>query len=386
MDLKVNSLYRCLSPELYEPTIIKMAVNRPIRIGTVGLGYGALVHVPAILELKNIEFVGLVGKDNSKTLKHLKNLGLHSSLAVSSVEEMLAKKPDIITIALPPAQNEEVCRIILESGCSILAEKPLAHDMESAERIINNVKGIPTAVGFQFAELPVFQKLTEILNDDLLGSVSHVTVNWFMESYAQKHFLWSWKSDSRLGGGVMALFGSHLLYLAEFFFGPITKIRASFSNKSTRQFAPKALWAAEDFVHIWLEHESGTIFSANFGNACPNLHHHKWQVVGANDSLILENNSTDYMSGFKIKGLGEGSTIQWNDDQFLKSGDGRIPPLKILLQRFIDSIKSDEKETIFSPNFESAMRVQYLMETVKKSAFMGQEIQVSSEFYSNNTL
>ena len=50
------------------------------------------------------------------------------------------------------------------------------------------------------------------------------------------------------------------------------------------------------------------------------------------------------------------------------------------------NISTNIATSIFSPNFESAMRVQYLMETVKKSAFMGQEIQVSSEFYSNNTL
>jgi predicted dehydrogenase len=363
-----------------------MKINRPIRIASIGLGYGASVHVPAILELKNIEFLGLVGQDNAKTLKHIQNLGLDSSLVNSSVEEVLEKKPDIMTLALPPGQNEEVCKKILKSGCAILAEKPLAQDMDTAKRIINDAKGVPTAVGFQFVELPVFQKLSEILNEGFIGNVRHVSVNWFMESYVQKNLLWSWKSDARIGGGVMALFGSHLLYLAEYFFGPITKIRASFSNKATQKFAPNALWAAEDLVHIWLEHESGTIFSANFGNACPNVHHHKWQIVGKNDSLIIENDSTDYMRGFKIKGLGEHSSIQWNENQILQSGDGRIPPFKSLLQRFITSINSDEKETVFFPNFLSAIRVQYLMETVKKSAVEGQEVQVTSEFYSNNSL
>ena len=358
-----------------------MQIKRPIRIATIGLGYGAAVHVPAILDLENIEFVGLVGQDNTKTVQHLHNLGLDSSLAISSVDDVLAKKPDILTLALPPDKNEEVCRKAFKAGCSVFIEKPLAHNIESANRIIYASKGIPSAVGFQFAELPVFEKLSEIFIKGTLGNIRHVTVNWFMESYAQKHLLWSWKSDTRSGGGVMSLFGSHLLYLAEYFFGPVTKIRASYSNATTQQFAPEVEWAAEDLVHIWLEHASGTIFSANFGNACPNLHRHIWQIVGTNESLIIENNTSDYMTGFQIKSLGEQSSIQWHDDLPLQSGDGRIPPLRSLLQRFVDSLISDNQKTSFFPNFLSAIRVQYLMEAVKKSADTGQEVQITSKFF-----
>ena len=247
------------------------------------------------MELENFEFVGLIGRNREKTKRHLKNLKLDPSLACSSLSEALKRKPDILTVALPPDQNERIISEASQQGCAIFCEKPLAEDVKAGERILKMTEGVPTAIDFQFAELDVFQDLAQLIKSKSLGSVRHVSVVWLVESYSQRKRLWSWKSDLKKGGGVITLLGAHILYLAEYLFGEAIRIWAAFDNTSTQAFANEKVRAAEDIVNLRLEHSSGTIFSATIGNSCVGLHHHPWHVVGEIESLLLEISTCDYM-------------------------------------------------------------------------------------------
>ena len=129
-----------------------IAEKRKIRIATIGLGFGSAVHVPAILKQENAEFVCLIGRNKEKTEKHLTYLNLHPSLACVSLRDALKKKPDLLTVALPPDQNESVINEAANEGCAILCEKPLAKDLETAERLVRSTERIPTAIDFQFSE------------------------------------------------------------------------------------------------------------------------------------------------------------------------------------------------------------------------------------------
>ena len=348
--------------------------KRPTRIATIGSGFGAAVHVPAILGQENAEFVGLIGRDQAKNIRLLRDLKLAPSLSCSTLNEALKRKPDILTVALPPDQNERVICEAADAGCAILCEKPLAENVETAERLVKITEGIPTAIDFQFAELAAFQELSQLIESKKLGSIRHVSVLWLVESYAQRNRLWSWKSDKKQGGGVMNLLGAHIFYLAEYLFGPATRLCASFNNASTQAFANKPERAAEDLVHFRLEHSSGTIFSATIGNACAGLHHHQWHVVGEKESWLLENRTSDYMSGFSLSS-NEKTLVHAQKNNDGNSEDGRINPFRKILSKFINSCQQGDW-VAFQPNFKDGLRVQLLMESARLSARINKEVSI----------
>ena len=346
--------------------------NRPIRIATIGLGFGTAVHVPAILLQDNAVFVGLIGRDQEKNIRHLRDLELAPSLAYSTLNEALKRKPDILTVALPPDQNERIICEAADAGCAILCEKPLANDLETAERLLKTTEGIPTAIDYQFAELDAFQELARLIESKILGSIRHVSVVWLVESYAHRNGLWSWKCDKKQGGGVMTLLGAHILYLAEYLFGPATRLCASFNNASTKVFAKEPEIPAEDLMHFRLVHSAGTIFSATIGNACAGLHHHLWHVVGEKESCLLENRTSDYMSGFSLSS-NEKTLVQAQTNNDRNFEDGRINPFKKILSKFIDSCQKGDWVD-FQPNFTNGLRVQLLMESARESALINKEV------------
>jgi predicted dehydrogenase len=342
-----------------------------MRIATVGLGFGAAVHVPAVLALGDAEFVGLAGRSHDKAARKLEELGLDRALAAASVDELLERRPDIVTVALPPDQNEAVVVRALQAGCAVLCEKPLAIDAAAAARMAAAAGDVPTAVDFQFAELGVFKQLAQLLADQRLGALRHVSVTWLVESFAQKRRLWSWKSELSAGGGVMSLLGSHLLFLAEHLFGPVAEVSAVYSNAATQKFAPTPQSAAEDLVQLRLAHVSGVHLFATIGNACPGLHRHIWHVVGDHGSVVVDNEGSDYMKGFSLRGAGDMEGLSWTDrDQPAKLGEERLSAFLDLLARFVGHIRSRDRSR-FVPDFKAGSRVQQLMDAAARSTAAG---------------
>ncbi|EKV26049.1 oxidoreductase [Caenispirillum salinarum AK4] len=349
--------------------------GRAVRVATLGLGFGAAVHVPALAALPETEVVALGAREPARAADAAERLGLDPALAVAGIDALLARRPQVVTLAVPPDQAEAAALRALDAGCAVLCEKPLAADAAAARRMAEAAAsaGRPTAVDFQFAELPPFRRLHQALGDGIIGAPRHATVTWLMQSYAQKHGLWSWKSDATAGGGVMTLFGSHLLYLAEWLFGPATRLWAAFDNKATAAFAPAGAAAAEDTVHMRLEHAGGTVFHATFGNAAPGIHRHQWHVAGETGSLVLDNASSDYMRGFTLTGAGSAADLAWREPGAAE-GDGRLPPFRALAERFLAAVREG---TSFRPDFSDGARVQDLMEAARRSARTGEVVNIT---------
>lgn len=341
-------------------------MTRGLRVGVLGLGFGAAVHVPALSDLPDVTLVGLGGRDLVKTTTAVARLGLEAHLAVKGIDELLDRRPDAVMLAVPPDQSEQLALKAIAAGCAVLCEKPLASTAAAARHMadVATRAGVLTGVNFQFAELPAFQQLAAATKDQRIGAVRHVNVTWLVQSYAQQHGIWSWKTDAAAGGGVLALLGSHLLYLAEWLWGPAVQLWAAFDASATRAFAPTGAEPAEDMVQLRLVHASGTILTATIGNSSSGLHRHLWHIGGTTGSLILDNPTADYMKGFALAGNGSAEGIAFQDQ--VAVGDGRVAPFRSLAGRFLETVRHGGK--FLRPSFNEGARVQYLMEAARASA------------------
>jgi predicted dehydrogenase len=335
---------------------------RPLRIGVAGLGFGAAVHVPALRDLPGVEVVAIAGTDRAKAGEVAQHLGVGG--ACDSIQELLDHDLDALTLALPPAQVASAVRAAFARDIPVLCEKPLGLTIAEAIDLADRATGLIAGVDFQFAELETFLRLKQIVADGGLGRVRHVVVDWLMESWAYRHQTWSWKLDAMRGGGAIALFGSHLFFLAEWLFGPTAFMSARTSNTAHISSAPAGACLAEDLVHCRIQHRDGTVFAATFGNANPGCSLHRWVVVFDNGTVLLENPTRDYMSGFTLRVCGgplDGEVLGEGNP----NGDGRLPPFRRLASRFIECLRSGQP---MFPDFGAGVRALAMDAALRSSA------------------
>jgi len=338
-----------------------------LRVGVVGLGFGASVHAPVLKSFPDVEVVGIAGRSLHKACHTASLLSIPHGFG--SISDLLNLGLDAITLALPPDQVASAVNQSLSRRVHILCEKPLGTDYLVSSSLAHASQGLTCAVNFFFAELKPFIYLKHLVDSGSLGLVRHINVLWLTESWVQRSHQWSWKSDADVNGGVLSLFGSHLLYLSEWLLGPVVSLSSQMSTSSGISFAPPGSRPAEDHVYFRLNYGNGVFFSSTIGNANPGLSVHRWHVVFDGGTAILENNSSDYAKfSFTLQRPGLPPEYWPPVDQ---DGDGRFPAFRSLARRFINSARHHQ---FMTPDFHAGARVQQLDSAIRASSLSRREI------------
>jgi predicted dehydrogenase len=216
--------------------------------------------------------------------------------------------------------------------------------------------------------LETFAALHQAIRVGIFGPVRNVAVIWLIESRAHRHGHWSWKTDAERHGGALTLLGTHVLFLLEWLFGPISRLSARLDFRATAQFAPTAVArAADDLVYLTLEHQSGAVSSVVVGNANPGVAVHRWTVVGERGSAILENTSQS-LTGFALNVVDQDGNAIRRCVESPTDGDSRIAPFRRLAARFIAAVRAGGQ---CRPNFADGVRVAALVEATRRAAETG---------------
>lgn len=141
-----------------------------LRAGLVGLGAMGRHHARVLRALDGVDLVA--GADpGGDPYGALTGLPL-----VADVEALLAHKPDYVVVACPTAYHEAVGLRLAEAGVPALIEKPLAHDVAAARRVVEafESRGLLAAVGHIERYNPALQNMRGRLEAGELGEVFQV--------------------------------------------------------------------------------------------------------------------------------------------------------------------------------------------------------------------
>lgn len=109
-------------------------MNEPVRIGVVGLGNFGRLHAQTLHGLAEADLVGLV--DSKPTALDAARAEFVGVPAWSTLEEALAQSDaEAWVVASSTSSHVAVARALLESGCFVLVEKPLAESVQDAESL-----------------------------------------------------------------------------------------------------------------------------------------------------------------------------------------------------------------------------------------------------------
>jgi predicted dehydrogenase len=104
----------------------------PLKIGVAGVGSLGFHHARLLREIPNAELVGVHDSNPARLAQVATELGLRP---FEQLDDLLANVAACV-VAVPTTAHERVAVAALDRGVHVLVEKPIAPDLESADRIL----------------------------------------------------------------------------------------------------------------------------------------------------------------------------------------------------------------------------------------------------------
>ncbi|MCT9078191.1 Gfo/Idh/MocA family protein [Streptomyces fulvoviolaceus] len=141
----------------------------PLRAGLVGLGAMGRNHARVLANLGGVDLVGVVEPMSDAE-------AAYGAPVFSTVEELIALGADYVVVACPTALHAEVGLKLAEAGICALIEKPLAHTVQAARRLVEafRSRGLVAGVGHIERFNPALLSLRTRLETGELGDVYQV--------------------------------------------------------------------------------------------------------------------------------------------------------------------------------------------------------------------
>ena len=215
-----------------------------VDVGIVGLGGIGHHHASRLVE-NGQSLVGGMDIDADARDRFHEEFGVHAYEDESALYEAC----DAVLITTPNRFHEEYAVSALSAGLDVLLEKPLAHTLESAERIAEAAADADgfCMVGFnnRFAE-PV-QVIKHYQDEGRFGETTHVEANYVRRRGVPGRGSW-FTSGGVAGGGALIDIGVHAVDLALYFLDHPEVVEVSGETRS--EFGGRNDYA---FVHMWGE-------------------------------------------------------------------------------------------------------------------------------------
>lgn len=181
-----------------------------VRVAVVGLGRMGHNHTDHVEQIGH-EVVGGADVSTDHRDRFGERLGVPT---FASFEELYdSTRPDAAVIATPNGFHAGATIAALDRGIATLTEKPLAIDLQEAERVVDAAQGSEAVamVGFHNRFAPAMELLEDYR--DAIGQIKHIDVD-FIRRRGVPHPE-SWFTDEALsGGGAIIDIGVHALDFA----------------------------------------------------------------------------------------------------------------------------------------------------------------------------
>jgi predicted dehydrogenase len=137
-------------------------------------------------------------------------------------EKMVAEtKPDVVIVVTTDVAHAKYIIAALEKDLDVVSEKPMTVSVEQAKAVLEaekKSKGKVT-VTFNYRYPVVHQKVKEIVLSGRLGRITHVDLNWYLDSYHGASYFKRWNRMRDMSGGLSIHKASHHFDLLNWWIG-----------------------------------------------------------------------------------------------------------------------------------------------------------------------
>ncbi len=340
--------------------------ENPFRVIIAGCGGMANEWIRYTLERPDTKIVGLVDLDLQQAKKTAQHFSLDHVLMDTSLEKTIQDtKADLVYVLATPAAHYPLAKAALLSGCSVLAEKPLAASMAEAKELteLADKQQCSFSVMQNRRYLKQIRSFQDMISQQVIGTPGFLSADFFLGP----HF-----------GGFRDMMDSPLLLdMAIHTFDQARFIsKADALSVYCHEFNPPGSWYKGNACAVALfEMSNGTVFSYRgswCAEGCQTSWESDWRLTGSEGTAVWDGMSMPYAE-VKPKD-GQQATI---DNRWLRvdgkaNWAGREGHFGCLDEMFNALVAGRPAETAAHDNIKSLAMVEAAIE----SARLGKKISI----------
>lgn len=224
-----------------------------VNVGLIGSQFASTLHAEALARVPDAEVVAAA----SPTREHVEEFARRHRIprAFTDYRRLLEQKEiQLVSIAVPNYLHCQVVEEAAAAGKHVVIEKPLAMNLEEAERMISACR--KAGVLLMYAEClcyaPKYVRAKNLVDEGAIGQPYWIRQ---YEKHWGPHSDWFWDVD-RSGGGALFDMGCHGFELARWVLGK-PKVKSVETNCGT--FVHQAKTRGDDYAIFLVEFENGAV-------------------------------------------------------------------------------------------------------------------------------
>jgi len=183
----------------------------PVRVGVIGVGWGALVHVPGFRAAAGFEPVAICSRRPESLEKAGARTGI-TDLSTDWKDFVRRDDLDMISISSPVGLHREMTLAAAAAGKRVLCEKPAALTVADAKDMLDAAEsaGVPHATCFELRWLPERLAVWDAVRAGLVGKAYNLRSIHSADYWHPTHAPQSeWMYQREEGGGYLMGLLSH---------------------------------------------------------------------------------------------------------------------------------------------------------------------------------
>jgi len=357
-----------------------------MRVGIIGMGFGAQVHFPALLSQKDIEITAIADSGSGRARQVANSYGLDIPVFDDGAQLVKSNDIDLVTIATPAQFQCSLISDAIKHGKHVICEKPFGTRNSLSE--IDDIKNIATkkniivvpAYSFRFDS--GINLLINLIHDGIIGEVISIDISWLTSGGLDKKKLWTWRNDISSCGGVLIDWCGHVIdYCSLISESDVKKLQAitSISIKSRDDANGVARdVTAPDSCELELIYKNGIKAQFQISNVSKEASGHSIKIKGSAGSIIFHHASpfTNKTYSLIVRKNNKDIIHKVIDQDEPVFNDQRILAFSKLVTIFVDKVKNNNIND-FLPNINSARKIWSVLSAAEYSARSGSVVDVS---------
>jgi predicted dehydrogenase len=204
---------------------------------------------------------------------------------------------DLVDVATPGNTHHEIAIAALEAGKHVLCEKPLANTLEEAREMLDAARAAATInmVCFNYRRVPAVQLAKRLIEEGRLGEIRHWRAAYLQDFVLDPDFPLIWRFQREAAGsGALGDLGAHLVDLAHFLIGPITRVvgtAETFIKERPLEGSgvERGQVTVDDAAAFLARFENGAIGTFEATRLAPGRkNHNSFEINGSKGSLVFD--------------------------------------------------------------------------------------------------
>ena len=361
------------------------ASRKSLNVAMIGQGFMGRAHSNAFLQVGHffdtpyeLRRKVICGR-NPETLKAMAARWGWEETATDWKEVVERKDIDVVDVATPNLLHAPIAIASAKAGKILLCEKPLAMNGEEGQKMADAARSVPNLVWFNYRRVPAVALAKQLVQEGRLGDVYHYRAVYLQSWGADPAVANAWRFKKvEAGSGVIGDLLSHSIDLALLLNGEITELSAIIKTFIAGRDVDDAVLLLARFANGSV----GSFEATRFATGCKNRN--MFEIHGSKGMLrfnLEELNRLEFFDTTETANIQGGHNVLVTEPGHPYVGH-YWPPGHIIgyehtftstMADFLDSLA---KKQAFHPNFDDALQVQRVLDTVERSAQEGRWVKL----------